>query len=135
MVFLKACYRKTIKFCWKNQSNNSRGGHGTSKKYRSTSIWYIMKIVSWYRFTEIKCTVVLRSAHLSILYCQITKHSRLLANNKSFSFPTDGSKPSRLRRLKSGVYQRFVLASPFFKIQIYDLPPITFIKFAYVYIL
>ena len=56
-----------------------------------------------------------------------------LVRNRSFTLTTSDSKPSRLRRLKSGLPQGSVLASLLFSIQvyIYDLSSITSKKYAY----
>ena len=54
-----------------------------------------------------------------------------LVQNQSFTFATDDSKQSRLRRLKNGVPQGSILALFLFNIYTYDLPSTIFRKFAY----
>ena len=54
-----------------------------------------------------------------------------LIRNRSFTLTTGDSKPSRLRRLRNGVPQGLVLAPLLFNIYTYDIPSITFKKFAY----
>ena len=55
----------------------------------------------------------------------------VLVQNRCFTLTTGDSKQSRLRRLKNGVPQGSVLASLLFNIYTYDLPSMTFRKFAY----
>ena len=54
-----------------------------------------------------------------------------LARNRSFTFTTDDSKQSRLRRLRNGLPQGSVLALILFNIYTYDLPSMTSQKYAY----
>ena len=54
-----------------------------------------------------------------------------LVRNRSFTLTIDDSKQNRLRRLRNGLPQELVLALLLFIIYTYELPSMTFQKYAY----
>ena len=78
----------------------------------------------WHRGLTCKLLKLLPDKHMVRMIME-------LVQNRSFTLTIGDSKRSRLRRLRNGLRQESVLAPIFFNVYSYDLPSMTFQKYAY----